>query len=814
MKILKSAYPHIIALIVFAAISAMFFAPQYAGEALRQGDMIQASGMAQDIKEQIASGDEHPQWAGRMFGGMPAYMIDMNYDGRWIKSMADCVYFLGQPAAFLFVAMSCFYLMLLMFGVNPWLGIIGGIAYGMSTYFPIIIGAGHITKMMALAWIPGVVGAVYYAYNRRWVLGAALAGVFLAIEISTAHQQIPYYFGFVILAMVINEFVKNMRAKTLPRFAKVTVALLGAAVLAVGANFVQLYYQASYAPQTIRGKSELTAAATDNAHNHTSGLDKDYATAWSYGKAETFNLFIPNFVGGGRDFSTDGSVSQVLGKYQAPKEYATYLPSYFGSQPFTEGPVYLGAVMVFLMVLGMFLLRGAAKWWIAGVSVLAIMLAWGSNMMWLTDLFLDYFPLYNKFRTVSMILVVVQWSVPLLAVLALNEIAKGEVSKEKFLKSLYYSVGITAGFALLAAFVLEGMMDLSAPGDAAIIARSFGLNPQDPNAKILIDDISAGMVAERSSMLSTDALRSMLFILLTGGIVWLYYFKKIRLMLMVGAVAILVTVDLYGVDRRYISKEDFQPKAQAMAIMATAADEQILADTSDYRVANFTVDPFKDATTSYFHRSVGGYHAAKLRRYHDIIDRHLLTNNEAVYDMLNTKYIIAADGVHERSSAAGSAWFVPTIEWVGSADEEIAALDPGFDPRRVAVVDERFRTLLGQVNLVADSTARISLTSYKVNELEYQYTAAQSGVVVFSEIYYPDGWKAYVDGVEAEYFRADYILRAMVVPAGSHAIEWRFAAPGFETMVWITRLSSLLLILMALGSMTFAIIKTVRRDGK
>lgn len=791
MKFRQKALPHIIALIIFAAVSAIFFYPQYQDKALRQGDMVQVNGMQQDILEHQAQHGEHPQWAGRMFGGMPAYAINMNYDGRWIKYIADHCYILGQPASFLFIAMASFYLMLLLFGVNPWIGIIGGLAYGLSTYFPIIIEAGHITKMMALAWIPAIIGAVYYAYRRSRLLGAAITGILLAIEISTSHYQITYYFAFVLMALVINEFVQAFKQQKIRSFVLTSAALLGAVVLAVGANLVQLYYMADYAEDTTRGKSELTANA--NHSNTTSGLDKDYATNWSYGKAETFNMFIPNFMGGSSSggFSEDGEVAEVLNKYQS-SHIAPHLPGYFGSQPMTSGPVYLGAVMVFLMVLGLFLIEGRNKWWIVAVSVLALMLAWGRNMMWLTDIFLDYFPLYNKFRTVSMILVVLEWSVPFLAVLTIQRLSEHQIAPEKIKKSLTYAFSITVGFALLSVLAIPNFMDFSAANDTAI-----GMP----------EDVIAAMRSERASLVINDSLRSMLFVVLTAVAIWMFNHNKIKITVLVIVIAVLSTFDLFNVDRRFVKAEDFQPKQEALAIKPTDADKQILQDKSNYRVANFTVNPFSDATTSYFHRSIGGYHAAKLRRYQDVIDAHLSQNNLAVYDMLNTKYFIVKDGVQINHNAAGNVWFVDRVQVVASPDEEIAALGASFDPKQYAVVDKRFENEIPKNNIAQDSTARIEMTDYKVNAQTYKYSAPNEGVVVFSEIYYPKGWTAYIDGKEAAAFRADYILRAMAVPAGDHTIEWRFAAPKFDIMVNVTRASSVVLLLMLLAGIGLSFYK-------
>lgn len=787
-RFLTKALPHIVALTLFAAVSALFFAPQYDGEALRQGDMVMMSGVTSDIQQHIDRYGEHPQWAGRNFGGMPSYLIHMNYDGRWVKQAADHLYFLGQPAAWIFIAMAGFYLMLLMFGVDPWLAIVGGLGYGLSSYFIIIIGAGHITKMMALAWVAPMVGSVWYAYRRHRWLGAALAGVFAAVEISTSHPQITYYFLFVLLGLVINEFVIAYKEKALGRFGKTTAVLALAAVLAVGANLVQLYYVAQHTPETTRGRSELTENHPTDAANQTGGLDRNYITAWSYGKLETLNLLVPNLYGGGRDFAPDGEVARTLRKYDAPRGYERNLPSYWGSQPGTDGPVYLGACLVFLAVFGMFVLRGREKWWVAAVSVLAVFLAWGHNMQWFTDLFIDYFPMYNKFRTVSMILVIVEWSVPLLAVLGLAQLWRRDgVDQARLLHGLKWSVLIVGGLTLL--------IGLFGP-----MVGSF----MRPNEAEISEPLLAAMQEERAAMMRGDAFRSLLFVLLAAGAVWLFIRNKIKRGWFVAVLCGIVLCDLFPVDKRYVSADDFHPKRQALAIPMTEADRQILQDTTDYRVANFTVDLFSDATTSYYHRSVGGYHAAKLQRYQDLIERHLAQRNTAVYDMLNTKYFIVPDRenggakVQQNPYACGSAWFVDSIAWVSGADAEIAALTD-FDPHTTAVVDRRFESQLDGLDLQEDSTASIVLTDYRVNRQIYRTRAEREAVAVFSEIYYPKGWMAILDGERAAYFRADYVLRAMRIPAGEHTIEFRFQAPNFDLLAEITRASSAILLFGTLG---------------
>lgn len=807
-KILTKALPHVVALLIFAAVSALFFAPQFEGKSLRQGDVVQHAGTVRDIQLHKQLYGEHPQWAGTMFSGMPSYLLDMNYDGRYVKVAADNLYFLGQPTSFLFLAMAGFYLMLLMFGVGPWVAIVAAVGYGLSSYFPIIIGAGHITKMMAMCWVAPMIGSIYYAYaSRRWV-GVVLAGIFAAIEISCSHPQITYYFLFAVVGLFIWQFVVAFRVARLRRFFLTSIALVGAAVLAVGANIVQLYYVGQYSADTTRGRSELSVASGEEG-NRTTGLDKDYATAWSYGVGETLNLFIPNLVGGTSEggFSTDGAVAQSLQKYDAER-LAGQLPGYWGSQPFTSGPVYLGAVMVFLFVFGLFVVRGGLRWWVIGVSILSLALAWGHNMMWFTSWMLDYFPMYNKFRSVSMILVLVQWTVPFLAAIGLERVLRcvdggvfgstldlkvdrSPLTKEQVMRGLKWALGITGGVALVAALILPSALDFVGASDAVM-----GLP----------EDVLAAMQVERADLLRSDGWRSLIIVGLSGGLLFCYLKGWLRWWWMILALGVITCVDLYNVDRRYLKTESFQEHHVSKGMPMSPASKEILRDTTNYRVANFSLDPFKDATTSYYHRSVGGYHAAKLRRYQDLIDRHLSRNNMAVYDMLNTKYFIDKQGgVVVNPHAAGNAWFVDSLLLVGSADQEIAALDTitGFDARQVAVVDSSAFRLSDDVislasgsfgSLSMDSSATIELTSYRVNRLTYRSKAAVEGVAVFSEIYYPKGWTVYVDGQPASYFRADYVLRAMVVPAGDHVIEWRFAAPHFSAIVWITRISSLILL--------------------
>lgn len=805
MQFFKKALPHIVALAVFAAVSMIFFYPQYQGKALHQSDVTNYEGMDQDVRQHAGQYKEHPMWLGRMFGGMPSNTVTMPQNGRYIYNSWHNIDIMGSPASLIFVAMAGFYLMLVMFGVNPWIAIAGGLGYGLSTYFPIIIGAGHITKMWALQWVAPMIGAIWWTYRKNMWAGAVLTGIFASLEIGSYHPQIAYYFLFVVVALAINEFVASFKVKTLPKFAKSTALLICAGALAVGSNFSQLYFTASYAAESTRGASELVnVAGSEQEANASGGLDKDYITAWSYGKAETANLFIPNFAGGGRDFRQDGELDNTLSGFDVPKDYYKNFPSYFGPQPFTEGPVYIGAVLIFLALFAMFILPSRKKWWIAAPAILAILLAWGKHMMWFTDIFIDYFPMYDKFRVVSMILVVVQWAIPALAVLGLYELSKGKVSEARFSAGFKYSTIIAAGFALVAAIMLPHTMNFVAINDA-----SMGLPEQ----------IVGAMQLERADLLSTDAWRTLIFVILTAAAVWFYYKGKLKTVALAAVVAVLVTVDLWGVDRRYISPDDFVSKTVANKIVANDADKLILADTANFRVADFSVgSPFESSRASYFHRSIGGYSAAKMRRYQELIDAHLSKMNVQAYDMLNTKYYISDKGAQLGGNPAGNAWFADTIVWAANANEELDALsvDAGFDAHRVAVVDTRFKDAVVGVEPNVDSAAKVTLTEYRVNRLTYRSSAAESGVVVFSEIF-ADGWSVTIDGEPATPLRANYVLRAVVVPAGDHEIVWSYAPKNFKTVAAVTTTSSLLLILGALAVLILQFIpvkKTTKKDGK
>ncbi len=800
-----------VALLLFFVSSVLYFAPQFGGDRLAQHDTVQYEGMAQEIKQMRADTGEDPQWTGAMFGGMPAYLIDVSYPTQLVVQTVGRVKNLfATPMSFLFFAMLSMWLMLRICRVDGWLAIPPALAYGFSTYFLLIIGAGHVTKMWAMVWAPLMMGGAWMTLRgNRWY-GAALTGVAASLEIGANHPQITYYFLMAMAAFWLSEGVVAVSGRRLGDFLRRTALLAAVGVLALLSNFAPLWYTMQHTPETIRGGSELAVQKEASR----GGLDLEYATAWSYGKAESWNLLIPDFAG--RDsatgFSANGEVAAVVNELGL-NGLAEQLPAYWGGQPYTAGPTYLGAAALFLALLGALLTAGRNRWWIVAVCLVMLLLAWGRNLMGFTEFCFNYLPGYNKFRTVSMTLCVVQWAVPFLAALALREMAQSERPIGEQLRQVVRAGVITGGLCVV--MILFGG-SLFSFGEAegmelmtGYLHDLFAANEMQTYIDRGMDvewggQIGRAMAAERVSMMQADAWRSLLLILLAMAVVALFVMRKIGRKALALLLAGVVLLDLVPVDLRFLSHEDFQP-ASRRRITATAADRQIMQDKEPgFRVLNLTVSPFNDATTSYFHRSVGGYHGAKLARYQDLIDRYLANQTPEILDMLNTRYRIVPDAsgrpvAERRATAFGPAWFVEEVVFAPTVQSEIEFLAQ-VDLRRAAVVagedSDAVETLYA-----ATETSRITLDEYRPNYLRYTTSSEVDGVVVFSEIYYDKGWRAYLDGVEVPYFRADYLLRAMEVPAGEHLIEWRFRAPAWRVVSGVTLVASLLLLLGALAAL-------------
>ena len=821
------------ALAVFLLVSVLYFAPQFRGEVLPQHDVLQYEGMSRDIYQTREATGEDPQWTGGMFSGMPAYLINVAYPAQLVKNTVGRITrLIDTPAGFLFFAMVSMWLMLLVCGVDPWVGIVPALAYGLSTYFLLIIGAGHVTKMWALVYAPLMMGGAWMTLRGNLWAGAAVTALAASLEIGANHPQITYYFLLAMAAFWISEGIVALRERHLKEFLRRTAVLAAAGLLAVGSNFAPLWYTARHAKETIRGGSELAAAAeTQNPESSDRGLDLDYATAWSYGRAETLNLLVPDFMGrdSGRTFPSDGQVAATANEYGL-RGIERQLPAYWGTQPYTAGPTYLGAAALFLAVLGALLVRGRNRWWIVAVCAVMLLLAWGRNFMAFTELAFKLLPGYDKFRTVSMTLVVVQWAVPLLGAAALMRLWRDEIPRERVWRVLAWSAGITGGLCLLFAVAGSALFDFGREASAEMMTEQFHHIFQANDMQQYIDrgmDIEWGaatadaMAADRAAMMRHDAWRSLLMILLAAGCVGLFVLRRIGKFALAGTLAAVMLLDLVPVDLRFLSGENFvSPRRQQ--VTPSAADRAIMEDKEPgYRVLNLTVSPFNDATTSYFHRSVGGYHGAKLARYQDLIDRYLSQLDEGVLDMLNTRYLILPGEQGQpvaqlRTTANGAAWFVDRLVTAEDARQEIDLLGK-TDLKTTAVIAARDLPLAQLPAAAAADTLpgrSIALVEYHANRLRYEYSTPAEAVAVFSEIYYDKGWTATIDGEEAPAFRADYVLRAMRLPAGTHVVEWRFRAPGWRAAEAVTGICSVVILVSAAAAVVLAVRRKRRGNGR
>ena len=799
---IKKTLPDLIAILAFILISfAYFFPADIEGRILFQHDTAAGAGAGQEAKEYYEQTGERTRWTNSLFGGMPTYQIAPSYDSTAPLQWTQKVYQLFLPGYvnLTFILMLGFYILLRVFGIPVWLAGLGGIMWAFSSYFFILISAGHIWKFITLAYVPPTIAGIVLAYRGKLLWGGILTALFVALQITSNHVQMSYYFFFVILFFVGAYFEKAWRTKTLPQFFKASAVLIVAALVGIAANVSNLYHTYAYSKETMRGKSELVQTG-DAAKQTSSGLDRDYITQWSYGIDETLTLLVPNFKGGA---SAALSQSETAMSKANPMYSSLYgsLTQYFGTQPMTSGPVYVGAFVLFLFVLGCFIVKGPLKWALIGATFFSIVLSWGKNFMPLTDFFIDYVPLYNKFRAVSSILVIAEFTIPLLAIFALKRLLEEPEILKQEKKPLGISLLLTAGIALLLAIAPGSIGSGYVPAQEAQMLQN-AVNQQMIPANEL-SGILANLGEMRAELVSSDALRSFIIIGIGCSLLWLYASGKLRSSLTIAGITILCLADMWGVNKRYLNDAQFVPHSiRTETFTKTNTDELILQDTSlDYRVLNFATSTFDDNNTSYWHKSVGGYHPAKLRRYQEMIEHHISPEMQAAYkaiataggemdsvdankfrvlNMLNTKYFIFPAGQQRQTvpilnpHAYGNAWFVNKVQYVNNANEEIDALD-SIIPTETAVVDARFKDVLkGTTESYKDSLSSIRLTSYAPNRLTYETNNAQDGIAVFSEIYYPDGWHVTIDGQPAELARADYILRTMYVPAGQHTIEMRF----------------------------------------
>lgn len=793
---------------ILLVITLVYFYPDvFEGNVLRQHDTLQGVANGQEAAAFAEATGETTRWTNSLFSGMPTFQISPSYGSSKLISTVERAYslWLPNPANLVFIMMLGFYILMLAMRTRWYVALLGAIAYGFSSYFFIIIGAGHIWKFSTLAYVPPTIAGIILCYRGKYIGGGVLAAFFAMLQIAANHIQMTYYFLFVIVALVIAFFVEHKRANTLKKWAKATGVLAVAAALAVGANLPSLYNTYEYSKQTMRGGHSELAVATANSTK--GGLDKNYITQWSYGISETFSLLIPNIKGGATIIPTDGQnvqtsmaeVEQVKEDYQKGKiDYQTYsnlqmFPQYFGDQPMTNGPVYVGALIFALFILGLIIVKGPVKWALFAVTVLSVALSWGHNMMWLTDWFIDHFPLYNKFRTVASILVIAEFTMPLLAALALQKIVTTPDFFKLHSKAFFGSFGISIFFCLLGMMAPSvfgsGISQMEADMFAEYAAQGYDLSP-----------LYASLQEARMAMVSADALRSFVFLVIGAALFWLYFKNILKKEALCGALLVVVLIDMYPVDKRYLNTKSFsmKPAMAQQTIEPRPVDLQILQDTAmNYRVMDLS--RFGDAMPSYFHKCIGGYHAAKLTRYQDLIDRQISKNNVEVLNMLNAKYLVVDDTTaHINPEALGNGWFVDKVTYVKGAQAEMAVLDT-LHTAVGAVADESFRSVLGEAKAVMPGDTIIE-TVYKPNELHYKTISRNGGLAVFSEIYFPWGWTATVDGKEVPVGRVNYVLRALQLPAGEHTVVFRFDPQSVHTTETVAYASVVLIYLALIGA--------------
>ncbi|MBL7903025.1 MAG: YfhO family protein [Bacteroidia bacterium] len=841
----KRFLPHTIALVLFAIVTLVYFKPLLSGKELQQHDIAMHKGMSKEIADYREKYDAEPLWTNSMFGGMPAYQISTKYPGNWLGFLDGTTehsglfkLFLPRPGAYLFLLCLGFFILLLCFEVDPWLALIGALAYGLSTYFLSIIQAGHNSKANALGYLPALIGGVVLLFRGKHWLGLSVTALFTALELNANHVQIAYYGYMTIGFLLVGYAVLAFNQKTWPAFFKSLMFFLVATFIGILPNAGNLMTTNEYGKLSNRGKAELSINPdmSSNKAVLSGGLDKDYATHWSYGVGETFSFLIPSFKGGGNKAIGQVDVDALKKVSPDMREMVSNSDVYFGEQPGLSAPDYIGAIVIFLALLGMFVIRNPLKWPLFLVCLLTIALGWGHNFMGLTSFFMDYVPGYNKFRAVSMIMIVPELILPLLAMMGLHELLKLKSWDEKIkvlkrevsAKRLILFTGLFVGGFCLISYLLPDMVNTfhSRFEEEKMVQRFVkGGYPED-QAKQGVAEFMPQIEVARKAIFRSDALRSLIFILLGLGALYLYFTKRIQRHLLYASLGFFIFVDLWSVDRRYLNDKSFVSKSENQEYISgkTPADEEILRDKDpDYRVLNLSVGPFDDASTSFYHKSIGGYHGAKLRRYVDLIDFHLrpeintfyknigtaAQNDSAlnavfaelkVLNMLNTKYLIVPAGEEGRTliplknpQANGHAWFVKSVKLVQSADSEIVGLKR-LDTKSEAIMNEKFKEKLGLKNEYS-ANGSIRLLNYKANELEYATESSEPQFAVFSEIYYEKGWNAYVDGVIKPHAQVNYVLRGMELPAGKHTIVFKFEPKTYYTGNGIALAGSVLLIL-------------------
>jgi hypothetical protein len=795
LKIINKFYPHALAILGFVVISLLYFYPVLQGKQIFQSDIVQYTGMAKEQNDFRATDDVEPYWTNSAFGGMPTYQLGAKYPHDYIGAIDDVLRFLPRPADYLFLYFLGFYGLMLVLKVDPLKAFFGALAFGLSTYLIIILGVGHNAKAHAIAYMPLVIAGFILVFQKKYILGGLITLFATALEINANHFQMTYYlliFLLILAAYFIYQQVKEKEYKSLLYSFGVLAA---AGILAIGANATNLLATSEYADFSIRGKSELTFNPNGSKNETTSSMSKDYITEYSYGVMESFNLIAPRLFGGSNNEAVgkDSNMYEFMIGQGVPEDQATDfvsgMPTYWGDQPIVAAPAYIGIVVFFLAILALFIDKRKIKYVFLSGSIVALVLSWGKNFPVLTDFFIDYVPMYDKFRAVSSIQVVLELCIPVLAIMGLQSFFK--LDKKLQWKALYETTILGLGIILIL-FLSKSMFSFSG-GNDAYFQESYG--PEFVNALKL----------DRMSLYSADLLRSGFFIVLTAGVLWLFIKDRFAQNTAIIIVGLLMVSDLFFVDKKYVSGKDFVSGSQVeVPFQESPSDTEILKDTANYRV--FEVGDIMGARASYFHKSIGGYSAVRPRRMQQLIDYQISKNNIEVLNMLNVKYVIQKDKEGKEFPVSnpdvnGNAWFVSQVKLVNSADEEMKALD-SLDSKNVAIVNSKDFEFK-KTAFAKDSSATITLENYKPNYLKYVSNNSNEGLAVFSEMYYGKGWNAYIDGKSVDHIRVDYVLRALNIPAGKHTIEFKFEPQVIKTGSTITLISSIGMLLLLVGGIYF-----------
>ena len=797
----KKFLPHLVVFVLFIVASLAYFNPVLQGKKIFQSDIVQYSGMAKQQNDFRKTTGEETYWTDGAFGGMPTYQLGAKYPNNYIKQLDLAIRFLPRPADYLFLYFIGMYILFLVLKVDYKLAFLGALAFGFSTYLIIILGVGHNAKAHAIAYMPFVLSGIFLTFRGKYLWGFLLLTVSMALELVANHFQMTYYLMLLVVIIGIVYLIDAFKKKLLPHYFKAVGIMAVGVLIAVGLNATNILATKEYADTSTRGKTELTINADGTPKDNKTGLDFDYITEYSYGKLESFNLFIPRFMGGSsteafpKDSKTVESLMRMGASSQEANQVLNQIPMYWGDQSFVGAPAYIGAIIIFLAVLALFLLRGRLKWWAVSAFVLTLLLSWGKNFSGLTEFFIDYVPLYDKFRAVSSIQVIIELILPILAIVGLHQFFNQFEREEEKKKALLWSTGIVGGITIIFILFKSSLFDFASPYDS-YFRDEMGL----PFLEAIRED--------RMSLFTSDAIRSLIFVVLTAALLWFFMKGKLKKGFAIAALSLLVIVDLVGVDRRYVNEDAFvQAKLVDEPFQKNGADEQILKDDGHYRVYDATTNAFNSGRASYYHNALGGYHAAKPGRMQDLFEFYISQGNIGILNMMNVRYIITqtknGGPVAQRNPYAnGDAWFVENVLPAENANEEIQLLD-SLDTKKTAVVNKEFLSKIPSQKIERDSTATIELFSHQPNKLVYETSTKSPQLAIFSEVYYPKGWNAYINGKPAEYFRADYLLRAMVIPPGNNKIEFIFEPKVIQTGSTISLASSIIFLLIFLSGLYF-----------